>query len=860
MENDKSRIEALRIAMKNPHMAKLIVTGIKSPIRSSKRDQAKSVIDSVHIAQKNKTQKQMMPVVFLNQGKKSGGQGGPSEGTTTFIPSPQPAVPFKMSLKPATLSPYTFKAVEPEPMQVLPPVPSVGQGGPVEDDTNHAQGWFDNVMSKASSLFSKFTGQGGGLPANTSYGVTPSPLGNVSGVNIDLSKLGGGKPLSLTPPTPVPVYVNASPNTGLPISANPLPSGLPQVSIQDLNKPAQTPANNMQGLSIGAGSLPSGPLASSLPSLSFTGGTPAISNPLGNPAKSVDSTNKAFTSTQDFLNAGGDFSKVQVVHQPADQQISASIQFYKRPNSDVVYQNSLYKAPPSTQPAATAPITQGPTIPSNTNNGVAYGPGLDAQGKSTVPTITGDPLTDYLMTSLNEGIGSNAFALGVMADAKKLQSLFPGVPANKIPVGASLAGQLNDLQDTLTKEYKVNDLHDALTSAITTGQTLTPDVQSYIRGKDELLNTVDTMLNNATTEFWNSPMKGDPFYQKSMQQYTNYLTILKGRTTQRYIDYLNTAITYQNNQVQQLQTAYNSAADTVNKLYTSGAALTTEQYNQVKDTLTQMYDNTAARAGIMTATGTNAIDLQKSSADLAATVLKNAALISDPTARQNYIDQYGGTAGLSGLDANAIKTGTGSNNNLSAADLVTVDAQVGLAPDLNTALADPLLKQNGVPPDVIAQRYAQAKASSDSAAVKNDATKLDSLYSSFSAESKQLQATIDQAKTQGQDTTALQALKDNYDTTRDNAFLTGITDLVTANLPNIRKALNQMKTAKSYDGWASAAPGIFNFNANKNSADYSKFIALGQYLYTVAQANSNLDFSNTSASDIASAIFGQLPS
>lgn len=533
MQNDSLKIQALKTAMNNPRMAKLIMDAVKAPVGSSKREQAKSVIVSLHVAQKNKQQKSMMPVLILDpKGGKGGGQGGPIQ---TFMTPPSPPTPEYISLKPINVAYYKFTAPvqpAPEPMSVKPPM-----------------------------------GQGGGLPLNTGYQNINKALG------LDFSQ---PEPQTQSQPAPQvqsPTLPNwAKPSTwwnGLKTGAQKL-TGLVGPSNQSI---------------LGAYAEQKGTFKDPV-------------NPPNPPSQPVVPVAQAQTSSQ---------SPVTVV-------------------------------PPQT----TAPLS---TVGAPPNTGT--------------PGSSGSALGDYILGKYQQGAGPLETYLGVANDSKKLQELFPGVPLSQIPVGASLAGQLNDLQDSLKKEFRINELGDALSSAVNRGATLQDDVTAYIRGKDEFLNSVDKMLKGATDSYINSSSHGDPFYEKSMQQYTNYLSTLKGRATQNYIDYLNTSINYQNGQVQQLQTAYNKAADLVNQSYTQKAALTTEQYNFIKDTITEMYNNVAQRGGLLSNMSTQTMDYYNNQAIMLNNVLSQVQRGATPEAQEKILNMIDPKGNLKGL-LNIPLTSTGS--------------------------------------------------------------------------------------------------------------------------------------------------------------------------------------------------------
>jgi hypothetical protein len=499
--------ESLQIAMKNPKMARLMLEASKSPIGSSKREQARNVLNSLVATQINKMQKEMMPVMIMNAKGKKDGQGGPVDGSVMLMPQPPVQRVIVKRLKPISYVPYDFKP------KIVDKSPS-GQGGP------------------------KYDGQGAGLPNNSLYNINEK-----LGINYGSNQPSSQPTQQPSPPPPLPNWAN--------------------------------PMSWLKGI----GNF-------------FKGSSKPIST-LKQETPKQETTTTTFDPIQNIKDLVANKGRMNIPSTPSETIPPTS-------ETENLFSTTDYGTP------TPLPVPETIKTPTTTVSNVPIGPNLDASGKPTT-TSTGSKLTNYLLNAVNTGMGKSNAILGVMADSKLLEELFPGTPPEQIPVGASLAGQLNKLKDSLIKQYKIEDLRDNLTKQTDLGTTLTDDVSAYVRGKDEFLHSVETMLQDATDKSLNSSLGSDPFYQQSMKQYKDYLTLLKGHTVQRYTDYLNTAINYQNGQVTKLQTAYDTAATKVNELYTQQATLTTEQYNTVKELLGEMYDNVLQRGSlngfINTATG-----------------------------------------------------------------------------------------------------------------------------------------------------------------------------------------------------------------------------------------------------------------
>jgi hypothetical protein len=200
-----------------------------------------------------------------------------------------------------------------------------------------------------------------------------------------------------------------------------------------------------------------------------------------------------------------------------------------------------------------------------------------------------------LYDALKAGVGPNTFALQMLSDQSKLRTL-PGmadIPADALPTGASLAGALNDLDIALREELNLNNFSDNLKILNERGMDLTDNLTAYITNRDKYISHLDKMIGTAEDKTLN--MSSNPWAQKQMSNYTNYLYTLKGRQQKRYIDALNMGINYHNKELTRAETAYNDAYKIYADLFKTKAAITTETYNNLTTMLTEMYNNIAGR-------------------------------------------------------------------------------------------------------------------------------------------------------------------------------------------------------------------------------------------------------------------------
>lgn len=210
----------------------------------------------------------------------------------------------------------------------------------------------------------------------------------------------------------------------------------------------------------------------------------------------------------------------------------------------------------------------------------------------------GSPSTAYpglaasMQNAMDSGIGPSTFAYQTMNDVNALRELFPGVPDEQLPVGASLSGQIDALRNALRNEYNIDGLTEELSAKIRDGVTLEQDLKDYVRGKDEYLNEIDGMLRSAKRDALKKSGGPDAGL---MNDYVNYLTVLKGRQNKRYIDFYNDSIGVYQKELDALQNQLTTATSAYTNELETRATMTQDDYNRMYTSLTEMY-NAAADA------------------------------------------------------------------------------------------------------------------------------------------------------------------------------------------------------------------------------------------------------------------------
>lgn len=238
-------------------------------------------------------------------------------------------------------------------------------------------------------------------------------------------------------------------------------------------------------------------------------------------------------------------------------------------------------------------------------------------------------------------MGAEAFAMSELMDKKALGKKLgmSEEAASALPEGL-LSTNINNLEDAINKEYKIEEqLNNLLTKTSQKGM-VEQDFTDYIRGKDEYLGTIDKLLENADTQIANMDTS-NPYVAQRVKNYTNYLTILKGRQNKRYIDFLKMATDQWNAELDRDKAVFDTSLAAAEKKLKREGAVTTETYNTVKSMLKDLYDNIEKREDRQMKVDKYNMDMLKSEADLSLDVLKynNGGIESTQTERDRAMNK-----------------------------------------------------------------------------------------------------------------------------------------------------------------------------------------------------------------------------
>jgi len=211
-------------------------------------------------------------------------------------------------------------------------------------------------------------------------------------------------------------------------------------------------------------------------------------------------------------------------------------------------------------------------------------------GLSTSEKAKWQPLYD----AVKAGVGPSTFSMQVMDDTETLKKMLPGVPVEALPVGASLSRQLGTLEESLRDEFKLDQLSTNLTKLQERGLTIEDDLTSYVGARDKYVKKLDTMIDGAKKSMVESDM-GNPYVAQRMNNYANYLYLMKGRQQKRYVDMVNSSINYHNQELVRAENAYKTSYTNFTNELKTKTAITEEDYTRLKTTLEEMYTNVESR-------------------------------------------------------------------------------------------------------------------------------------------------------------------------------------------------------------------------------------------------------------------------
>ena len=239
--------------------------------------------------------------------------------------------------------------------------------------------------------------------------------------------------------------------------------------------------------------------------------------------------------------------------------------------------------PASTTPASTASnaLANNPTKTGTTGGSSVSGP-TTTGGTPTSTTKTGAPtgtssgsdLKSAAQSAVNQGTGPGMFAMGV---------------ANE-KFGGGLDQYIANLDEKLKKDFDLAPLETQLSNLKAQKGNLVPTLTQYIQGKDQYLKFIDKMIDSSEDDLLDVDMS-DPASVDRYNNYMNYLYTLKGRQTQRYGNFLNSAISDYNADLEKTQSNYDTVYQHYSDAITRQGTIAQNEYNTLYTAMSDLYNN-----------------------------------------------------------------------------------------------------------------------------------------------------------------------------------------------------------------------------------------------------------------------------
>lgn len=194
-----------------------------------------------------------------------------------------------------------------------------------------------------------------------------------------------------------------------------------------------------------------------------------------------------------------------------------------------------------------------------------------------------------VISAVTGQIGPGAFAYQAMSNKDILKRLFPNVPEDQLPQGASLARQINDLYKTSYDESHLDEQYNELVRMQQTGGNIDTILNNYVKGRDTYGKEITKMIDKANTSMFTQIDMSNPWNAKTMNNYMGYLYTIKGRQEQRYADFIKQTTDMYQNDLKTKQDMYKNNYDKFVNEFNMKKDITTEDFNTFSGLLKDMY-------------------------------------------------------------------------------------------------------------------------------------------------------------------------------------------------------------------------------------------------------------------------------
>lgn len=229
--------------------------------------------------------------------------------------------------------------------------------------------------------------------------------------------------------------------------------------------------------------------------------------------------------------------------------------------------------------------------------------------------------------AVKNGIGAETWAMQAMQNKDILKKVgFSDEQIKLMPKSGLLSESLITLREATKQEYRLDSQLQRLMDLQSQGMTITEDTQAYIRGKDEYLGAIDKLLYDSKEASMQMPVS-NPYVAQRMANYTSYLTIARGRQSQRYIDFIDTSIAYNTARTAEAKSLYDTTFADAKAQYDDDVAITTESFNNTNTILKSLYANIEGRTEQLREEVRWGYEKTQQSADELNTMIKSVAAI-----------------------------------------------------------------------------------------------------------------------------------------------------------------------------------------------------------------------------------------
>lgn len=209
----------------------------------------------------------------------------------------------------------------------------------------------------------------------------------------------------------------------------------------------------------------------------------------------------------------------------------------------------------------------------STSNSLATNP-MKKGTTAPVPKSAADLLRASAQTAVNQGTGPGLFAMQT---------------ANE-KFGGSLDQYIANLDAKLKVDFNLEPLEKNLSDLKAMKGNLVPTLTQYVKGKDQYLKFIDKMIDSNEDDLLKVDMSDGASVDR-YNNYMNYLYTLKGRQTQRYGNFLNSAISDYNADLEKTQSNYENVYKHYSDAITRQGTIAQNEYNTLYTAMSDLYTN-----------------------------------------------------------------------------------------------------------------------------------------------------------------------------------------------------------------------------------------------------------------------------